>query len=622
MVSHPEPSTASTTEPVPVPELQLLTELRPRGKVFLENLLDLILRRQPPRYWSRYPSAEFWPDVFVERPLAWNRLRQSALAHVLAVLAIYGLTDAWLNYDRHRHPVVAMHKIEIYNLSEYLPPMDTGSPPAPKPRKGQPLQAKQKIVSLQPNADNREQTIITPPDVKLPTNIPLPNIVAWTNTPGPPTALAQRNQLQAPNFPASVMAPAPDNITRDLSQIRIPDAPASIIAPAPEAHGLDPARKLEVNASVIAPAPSADLAKLQQRNLNVPEPSVIAPAPDANIARNLGDMNVGHLQATVAAPKLSVPEQKAMVLRPSSGPVGGRPGAGSAGGNASANSAPPIAPVGQINQGPNAGQIIALNLRPAVPKGPIAVPPGRRSGEFAAGPEGTPNAPGTPDIKASGPGPGGIGAGKAGPGEGKNDLPTGIQIGNAPGAPPPGTPTVAGTPKPTPNLNDVAKQVLMASARPTRVGDFSRETRPSATPPDSPKIEDKVFGTKKIYTLALNMPNLTSSGGSWIMRFAELDENKTAGAVSAPVATTAVDPAYPSELIREGIEGTVVLYAIIHKDGTVGDVRVLRGLQVRLNENARVALMRWKFRPGTKNGEAVDLEAIVQIPFKAARTPY
>jgi len=67
------------------------------------------------------------------------------------------------------------------------------------------------------------------------------------------------------------------------------------------------------------------------------------------------------------------------------------------------------------------------------------------------------------------------------------------------------------------------------------------------------------------------------------------------------------------------VEGTVLLYAVIHKDGSVGEVRVLRGLQGRLDENATVALRRWKFRPGTKNGEAIDLEAVVQIPFRAAR---
>jgi protein TonB len=74
--------------------------------------------------------------------------------------------------------------------------------------------------------------------------------------------------------------------------------------------------------------------------------------------------------------------------------------------------------------------------------------------------------------------------------------------------------------------------------------------------------------------------------------------------------------------MRDGYEGTVVLYAVIHKDGTVGEVRILRGVQGRLDESAKLALSRWKFRPGTKNGQAVDLEAVVQIPFKASRIGY
>jgi hypothetical protein len=48
---------------------------------------------------------------------------------------------------------------------------------------------------------------------------------------------------------------------------------------------------------------------------------------------------------------------------------------------------------------------------------------------------------------------------------------------------------------------------------------------------------------------------------------------------------------------------------------------VLRSLDSRLDENARLALSRWRFRPGTKNGAAVDLEAVVQIPFVAGRMP-
>jgi protein TonB len=122
--------------------------------------------------------------------------------------------------------------------------------------------------------------------------------------------------------------------------------------------------------------------------------------------------------------------------------------------------------------------------------------------------------------------------------------------------------------------------------------------------------------------MTLNMPNLTSQGGSWIVRFAELNVSAEKGDLTAPVAVQKVDPAYSSELMRDRVEGTVVLYAIIHSDGTVGEVRVLRSVDERLDSTARAALMKWRFRPGTKNGKVVDLEAVVQIPFVARRAPY
>jgi hypothetical protein len=34
------------------------------------------------------------------------------------------------------------------------------------------------------------------------------------------------------------------------------------------------------------------------------------------------------------------------------------------------------------------------------------------------------------------------------------------------------------------------------------------------------------------------------------------------------------------------------------------------------------ALERWKFKPGMKNGEPVDLEAVVQIPFRARKAAF
>ena len=173
------------------------------------------------------------------------------------------------------------------------------------------------------------------------------------------------------------------------------------------------------------------------------------------------------------------------------------------------------------------------------------------------------------------------------------------------------------------NPANAPKPTMMASLEPSRTRDLSRDSRFSPATLDAPgKIEDKIFGPKRYYSMTLNMPNLTSAGGSWIIRFAELDENAPKGDVSAPQPMLKVDPAYPQDLMRDRVEGTVTLYAVIHKDGTVGEVRILRGVEERLDENARAALSRWKFHPATKNGSAVDLEAVVQIPFAAKKMPF
>ena len=135
------------------------------------------------------------------------------------------------------------------------------------------------------------------------------------------------------------------------------------------------------------------------------------------------------------------------------------------------------------------------------------------------------------------------------------------------------------------------------------------------------------------------MPNLNSAGGSWIIRFAALQKDSTpailssraaasdppadssssgdrsSADLSAPVATRKVDPAYPLELMRQNVGGTVILYGVIRTDGTVGNVRVLRGVDDRLAQFATEAIAKWKFEPATKNGAPVDVEATFWIPF-------
>jgi TonB family protein len=157
----------------------------------------------------------------------------------------------------------------------------------------------------------------------------------------------------------------------------------------------------------------------------------------------------------------------------------------------------------------------------------------------------------------------------------------------------------------------------MADARPPRVTATPRRAMEATSKPT--ELERQVFGDRKFYSMLLNMPNLNSSGGSWVIRFAELKTGEDKAELTAPEVLHKVDPAYPLELMKSQVEGTVALYAVIHSDGRVGDVRVLSSPDERLDGYARSALESWRFRPATKNGSAVALEAVVLIPFHAQR---
>ena len=135
------------------------------------------------------------------------------------------------------------------------------------------------------------------------------------------------------------------------------------------------------------------------------------------------------------------------------------------------------------------------------------------------------------------------------------------------------------------------------------------------------ELERKVFGYRKIYAMTLNVPNLNSAGGSWVMHFVELKDAEKQGELVAPVATQEVDPGYPLELMRQNVQGIVMLSAVIHSDGRVGDVKVLRGIDDRLDQYASAALSRWHFLPATRNGDPVALQTVVMIPFRPMRKP-
>ena len=115
------------------------------------------------------------------------------------------------------------------------------------------------------------------------------------------------------------------------------------------------------------------------------------------------------------------------------------------------------------------------------------------------------------------------------------------------------------------------------------------------------------------------MPNLNSSTGSWVMHFAELQPGPKQGDLMQPMPTEKSDPGYPLELIRASVYGSVTLYAVIHADGLVDDIRVLSSPDDRLDAWAISALRGWRFLPALRAGKPVAVEAVVESPFRVRK---
>lgn len=76
-----------------------------------------------------------------------------------------------------------------------------------------------------------------------------------------------------------------------------------------------------------------------------------------------------------------------------------------------------------------------------------------------------------------------------------------------------------------------------------------------------------------------------------------------------------VDPAYPQDAVHSGIQGAVVLQAVIGRDGTVRDLRLMDGYFV-LGRAALQAVKQWHFRPYVVNGRAVETQTILTFNFR------
>jgi len=281
-----------------------------------------------------------------------------------------------------------------------------------------------------------------------------------------------------------------------------------------------------------------------------------ANTPEAPASTRIGAQEIARPPVLSRSPKLPVPEQT--TVPPTQAPA------------PKPETAPE--PLPQARSDP--ASLLALSTKPAEISGPIAVPLGVQRDEFATSPAGKADVTGAPGRPAA-----------------KETEPpfseTALAKANLLAAPVAPSASVGVVVASKPSFRDI---MAASRAEITRPNAGNMSVHQPSLHPEPESVEATVFGERAYGSMTVNMPNLTSAAGTWEIHFAEFRPQPDTGGLQPPVPLNKTDPAYPADLIHDQVEGVVVLYVVIQTDGSVGEIRVLQGVDRRLDASAVAAL--------------------------------
>jgi TonB family protein len=476
-------------------------------------------------------------------------------------------------------------KIVWYKFRE-LPRITPQKPLQPRPPRSA-EKALQAIVSSPKNAPQRRQMVWTPEPLPAETPPPdLPNLLAVKLPPkqfvAPPDIVKADVKIEMPETPETL----PSQLqAAALPAERLPARPFS----PPQAAAKRETAKIETpSESPIyqgQPSPSAKLpaVRLPARPFTPPAQQPATPGPTIGAA-------VETAAITANAPaSASIPDSRlpARAYAPPQPAAGTRP-------------TKDLAPMPPMDGNPGEITMAIAGLNPVAT--PITLPPAPSPAQFSAGPQvrkegadadGESKGITAPDLYADGQHP---------PPE-KNGAKPNLLA------------------RSTPTSRDMLTEALRYG-QPVISTDAAVPAAASATRPTATRVSnapDPRFNGRDIYMMAIQMPNLTSYSGSWLMWYADRTARRAGlDPISAPVAHRKVDPKYFAAVVEEHVEGRVQLSCIIGREGTVTSVEILHGADERLNRAAEEALSKWEFYPATRNGQPVEVDVVVEIPFVLA----
>ena len=594
--------------------------------------------------WNRHESFKPWAASLALHITAVSLLAVINPGARRPAAEIIELEDLLNDSDRR----LVWHKFE-----DTLPPVTPEeSPPRSSIESKARFKAPQTIVASDPDPQSSRQMIWTPgPAPEITQDVPSPNVLVWT----PPDVPLPRFEMKAtessrPEEEALQAKAAPEidrvaSTTLDLESLqalpRLRYQAEAAQQQRPDEQALKTALVPELDAVLESTLDLAELEKIDplrywttERKQEAPKEQALlaGPAPRVSGAAT-GGLNLEQIQpmaklrfqmeAAVArgpltealktrqAPALAdiIPagprgETGANAIlatagatlagiappAPSGGAAGGAAGRRAGGEQAAASgSSGSAGPSGAADMEGRKLAVVGVN-----PAATGTVPFGRRRGSFSASPDGGPGGEAVPGTPGTG---------------------LGVRIPNLSisGAPRSSVASLWRASDGSSSPEPFDRGAFLAKLRNRSLSDIPFDEFRAEPTPENPEAG---FAGRRVHTLAINMPNVNSSAGSWVVRFSELEGKKLKGELLAPAPRVKVDPKYSRAAISERVEGEVILSALIRTDGAVDHIKLIKSIDERLDEAAVAALGKWKFHPALKGGVPIDVEVVVRIPFR------
>ena len=141
----------------------------------------------------------------------------------------------------------------------------------------------------------------------------------------------------------------------------------------------------------------------------------------------------------------------------------------------------------------------------------------------------------------------------------------------------------------------------------------------------NPKTLSKMDSNNMVIVLkpqqVINAP-ATTDGGEEVYEVVEKMPEFPDGGMSGLMKYLSANIRYPEAAHKDGTQGRVTVQFVVGKDGSIGNVSILRGVDPALDAEAiRVISGMPKWKPGTQKGEPVNVKYTVPVMFRLTPEP-